>query len=381
MAAEAPSPASLLFVIQCTLMAMPESETELAHIDRRRARSGAVSYGDPVVLHETSRSRVKMVPFYVRRSTGTDLAVKLVTYRRHDSTSLWSEVAEKSISLQHAAAGRLLRALKEHLAVADEEDGAYIVIRTDGGAAQLGSVAPEDVGRALLGIPARPEIAKSLADADVETEILRAVRGAIRLQELTDGVTQLRNYLDADEADEIIYQKWSEQHSWAFGTQYLPADTVRRIGAGDDVDLLLPSVRAGLRDIAELKRPDHEVMRWDSAHRSWYFSSAASKAIGQCNRYIEVLHDVARQGLRDHPEIVAYYPRALIVIGRSADWSAEQLRELHGLNARLSGITVMTYDQLLGQAERVLDIVGFERPDEDDEYDLSMLDSDDIPSE
>ncbi|MCA9233704.1 MAG: DUF4263 domain-containing protein, partial [Planctomycetales bacterium] len=55
--------------------------------------------------------------------------------------------------------------------------------------------------------------------------------------------------------------------------------------------------------------------------------------------------------------IVAYHPRAIIVIGRSHEWSANELRALHGLNHRLSSVTVMTYDQLLAQGERLLNIV------------------------
>jgi hypothetical protein len=75
------------------------------------------------------------------------------------------------------------------------------------------------------------------------------------------------------------------------------------------VDLLLPNVLAGLRDIVELKRPDFEVIRQDDAHRDYYWAPDVAKAIGQATRYLEVLHDEARKGLRDHPEIAAYYPR------------------------------------------------------------------------
>jgi hypothetical protein len=101
-----------------------------------------------------------------------------------------------------------------------------------------------------------------------------------------------------------------------------------------------------------------DVLFYDTAHRNFYFSADVSKAIGQCHRYLDVLHEVAANGLRDHPEIVAYHPRATIVIGRSAGWEIEQLKALHGLNRRLSGITIMTYDQLLAQGERLIEMLG-----------------------
>ena len=139
-------------------------------------------------------------------------------------------------------------------------------------------------------------------------------------------------------------------------------DDVREISPGDQLDMLLPSVIAGYRDIVELKRPDVEVLNWDSAHRNFYFTADVSKAIGQVHRYLDVLQEVAANGLRDHPEIVAYYPRATVVIGRSQEWAIEKLRALHGLNSRLSGLSIMTYDQLLAQGERLVEIMEHPRP-------------------
>jgi hypothetical protein len=73
------------------------------------------------------------------------------------------------------------------------------------------------------------------------------------------------------------------------------------------------------------------VLHYDRAHRNYFFSQDTSRAIGQCHRYLDVLHEEAAQGLRDHPEIVAYHPRAIVVIGRSVTWDADTLRALHGL--------------------------------------------------
>jgi hypothetical protein len=132
---------------------------------------------------------------------------------------------------------------------------------------------------------------------------------------------------------------------------------VRDISTGDRLDILLPTVIAGYRDLVELKRPDMPVLLYDQGHRDFYFSADVSKAIGQCHRYLDVLHEIAANGLRDHPEIVAYHPRAIIVIGRSSDWDEDKLKALHGLNRRLSGLVVMTYDQLLAQGERLVEIL------------------------
>jgi hypothetical protein len=78
---------------------------------------------------------------------------------------------------------------------------------------------------------------------------------------------------------------------------------------------------------------------------------------------LDVLHEVAANGLRDHPDIVAYHPRAIIVLGRSHTWAQDQRRALQGLNSRLNGITVMTYDQLLAQGERLVEVLSSEQGD------------------
>lgn len=168
---------------------------------------------------------------------------------------------------------------------------------------------------------------------------------------------ELRQNLAEGRSEERVYQEWCKAHPWAFGNVYTTPDDVRRIALGDEVDVLLASTINGLRDIIELKRPDHDVLGYDESHRSYYFSPPLTKAIGQCHRYLDALHEAAGHGLRDNPQIRAYHPRAVIVIGRSEAWPEEQLAALHGLNGRLHGISVMTYDQLLAQGQQMLEVV------------------------
>jgi len=347
-------------------------EPSVETINRREAASGRVSYGDPVVIHDSAVKRVTLVPFFVPRSDGVDLAIRLVSYRRGSGMLDWVVVEEKSLSLDEAAARRLLQGLRSHLRVADEAgDGAYIVVRVAEGTAQLGDQDPQAVARALATALSRPEIVTHLAGAELGSELIGALRGAIRLSEMRNAVARLRELLESGEASEASYQQWCDQHSWAFGNAYVMRDEVRNVAVGDQIDLLLPTVISGYRDIVELKRPDASVLLRDEAHRNWYFSADVSKAIGQCHRYLDILHEAAAVGLRDHPEIVAYHPRATIVIGRSNDWDADQQKALHGLNRRLSGITVMTYDHLLAQGERLLQLLG--PADDTSETDIDEL--------
>jgi hypothetical protein len=269
----------------------------------------------------------------------------------------WAVVESKSVSLNESASRTLLNALRKHLAVAEtNEDGSYLVLRVAEGTMELGEHDPAAVAKALTKVLNQQEIIQHLDQTELSDELAKAFKTAIRLKEMISAVAQLREHLVNGENGEGVYQDWCEKHSWAFGNAYVMRDEVRNISPGDQLDILLPTVIAGYRDIVELKRPDSSVLQYDDAHRDYYFSADVSRAIGQCHRYLDVLHEVAAKGLRDHPEIVAYHPRAIIVIGRSEGWDEERLRALHGLNRRLTGITIMTYDNLLAQGERLVEI-------------------------
>jgi Domain of unknown function (DUF4263) len=338
-----------------------EARESLDTVLRRQAKSGKVSYADPVILHETSRSRVSFVPYFIPHSDHTELAAAIVTEQKAAPPMDFVVVAKKSVSLSGQAALKLLRSLKTHLKVAESgEDGDFIVIRAVEGTTNLNAHDPALVARALSKVLSEPEIAKHLDGVELSQEFVSAFRGAIRLKEMRSAVAALRLHLEAGESDERIYQKWCDAHSWAFGNAYVVRDEVRNISIGDKVDALLPTVIAGFRDLVELKRPDMSVLVWDKVHRNFYFSSDVSSAIGQCHRYLDILHDAASKGLLDHPEIVAYHPRAIVVIGRSNDWTDDNHRGLRGLNSRLNGITIMTYDQLLAQGERLVQLLGQE---------------------
>ncbi len=341
--------------------------SKMKTVDRRVAQSGNVSYSDAVVLHETTRTRITFLPFFIKRSEGTDLSIKITTHKKAPPPNNWVIVEEKSISLGESASRKLVKALKEHFTVAEEdEDGNYIIIKVNEGTAHFGEHEPLAVANALAKILSQEEILEHISNTNFSDELVNALRGAIKLKEMTSAVSQLRMNLNEGVVDESIYQNWCDAHSWAFGNAYVLRDEVREISPGDNLDLLLPTVISGYRDIVELKRPNMTVLNHDNSHRNYYYSAEASKAIGQCHRYLDVLHEEASKGLRDHPEIVAYHPRAIIVIGRSNDWDSEKSKALHGLNRRMSEITIMTYDQLLAQGERLVEILSDHSEEEND---------------
>lgn len=325
-------------------------------VRRRQASSGRVDYIAPIEIHDTTRSRIELLTFFIERSHGTEMTLKLQRFDKQRGLGTLNPTAE--INFNAAAGRRLLKALNEHEAIATHgRDASYIVISVEEGTVQVGELEPTVVASAIAGLLSEDEIVRHLADLDLPQEMVTAFRGAIRLRELREALSALRQFLDGGVSDEQTYQVWCQEHSWAFGNAYVVNDKIRAISRTDQVDLLMPRTMGGFRDLIELKRPDKAVIAYDESHRNWYFTSDVSKAIGQCHRYLDVLEEDAREGMRDAREVVAYHPRATIVIGRSANWTDDQQRALHGLNARLAGISVMTYDHLLAQGQITLDVL------------------------
>ncbi len=156
-----------------------------------------MSYGDPVVLHETKRSRIVFVPFFIQHTTQTELAGKVITYHKGEPPMDWEISQEKSISFEGATLMNLLRALREHLAVAEKNaDGEYLAIPLGTGTSNLAEHDPEAVAKALTKVLSTPEIAKHIKGTDLSAELHSALRNAVRLSEMRSAVAQLRQHLD-----------------------------------------------------------------------------------------------------------------------------------------------------------------------------------------
>ncbi len=351
-------------------------KTDTSKINIKKAASGKISFGEAITLHETSKSKVVFIPYFIPRSSGSELAIKLISYKKLPSPNNWVKNEEKSLNLNSKASYSLMQALRNHLITAEkDEEGEFIVIKLSDGNVDFKNIDTSNIAKAIAGILAKDNVIEYLTSKELTTEMLNAFKIAIRYRDMQSAVSQLHNFLENGENSEQIYQEWCNEHSWAFGNSYLLKDNQRNISASDNLDLILPSAITGFRDIVELKRPDKEVLNWDESHKNFFFTSEVSKAIGQCHRYIDVFSEIASNGLRDNPEVIAYHPKAIIVIGRSNKWTANKYKALHGLNARLHGISIMTYDQLLRQGERLIEIINTKKENDTE----SELLEDDLP--
>src|SRR5947199_8660491 len=76
---------------------------DLRSINLREAKSGRVRYTDPILLHESSKQRIVMVPFFIQRTCGVDLGVRINTKKKTATHNDWAVVKHRLSPLEEAA--------------------------------------------------------------------------------------------------------------------------------------------------------------------------------------------------------------------------------------------------------------------------------------
>ncbi|MGP4017298.1 Shedu anti-phage system protein SduA domain-containing protein [Saccharopolyspora sp. 5N708] len=148
---------------------------------------------------------------------------------------------------------------------------------------------------------------------------------------------------------------------WMFGGEFVGEAVRRRLV--DTIELDIPLLQPdGVLHVVELKRADVPVVR---RHRNGLIVAAVvHEAVGQTMNYLTLL-DEQRANLLNEFGIDTRRASATVVVGYpdfQQDLTAVEIHEtLRIFNSHLSRVEVITYQQLLDRAERVLDLVG--KPD------------------
>ena len=202
-------------------------------------------------------------------------------------------------------------------------------------------------------IVASPEALALLAADDQGRILLQAAelrRRAARLKELRT-VVEDRTGAEAD------VQRALEGQYWIFGGRFVDEAAHRRLVPGDEVDI--PLIRGdGALHIVELKRSmslkGPLVKRYRDA---WVPAAQVHEAVGQAVNYLTGL-DENRERIRADFGIETRRASALVLVGHPAlhpEVPEEEVNEaLRTFNAHLTRVEVLTYKELVDNAERSL---------------------------
>lgn len=175
-----------------------------------------------------------------------------------------------------------------------------------------------------------------------------ALQAASNLARMRRSRQELVALIDQEPAERDL-QRWFEEHPWIFGSEYVGREERRQFAIDAEGDFLLRSADDFI-DLFELKKPSAPVLRWDASHNAWVPTRDLAEAIGQALKYAEALDD-NKFILRERFDLPVVYPRVRVVIGRSSAWDDQQRSALRRLNAHLSGIEILTFDQVLARAD------------------------------
>jgi len=151
---------------------------------------------------------------------------------------------------------------------------------------------------------------------------------------------------------EKIFQNWIEANLWIFGVEYVKKHDARKIALSSEGDVLMESVD-GFLDLIELKRPKHELFKFDKSHKCYYPHGDLSSVIGQSLFYLQKLQEY-KLVIEKEYSVKVIQPRVKIIIGSKTKLSAEELDTLRMLNTNLNSIQIITYQDLLHYGELIL---------------------------
>ncbi|WP_436787937.1 Shedu anti-phage system protein SduA domain-containing protein [Yinghuangia sp. YIM S10712] len=211
----------------------------------------------------------------------------------------------------------------------------------------------ESPSEAARRIVTSPE-ALTLLAADSEGQLLFR---AAELQRRSAGLSELRRTAEDTHASELDLQRALTGQCWIFGGRFVEEFGHRRLVDGDEFDI--PLVRGdGALHIVELKRAMGMRAPLIKSHRgAWVPASAVHEAVGQAMNYLVGL-DENRHCIRDDFGIETRRASALVLIGHPGlhpQVPENEINEaLRTFNTHLSRVEVMTYKELIDNAQRSL---------------------------
>jgi hypothetical protein len=185
-------------------------------------------------------------------------------------------------------------------------------------------------------------------------EILRHIATASRFLEYRESYRKLQQLVQDPSTSEHEFQQHLSDHPWMFGSEYSELLSRRTWTRDDNLDYMLRRTVDEYLEIVEIKTAfSDRLFIHDSSHDSYYPSAKLSPVLGQVVRYIEEV-DRNRDSIIAKDEVDTLKIRARAIVGRDGDTA--QQAALRNLNGHLHGIEIITYDQLLRIAARVLSV-------------------------
>lgn len=321
-----------------------------------RKSAKGVEYAEPRTLRTTPRTTTETLLYRVPHDDDdvVDLALRIGRFKRFsgkpDATS-----PKSSLTLDNTELEALIDYLTECYGPLRDRASRYIPLGQD-----LTENEIADLRR--LFSESDPDV---IADLVARQDLIPAgVLDILEMCNRRDAVAEFEAMLlqDLPEAD---WQRWFSENPWVLGTEFVEILDEREIDVDNVTDYLMRA-HDGFVDVVEIKRPDGGLKFWAQRkdHENLYPHSDLVKAITQALNYLAQLEQESNsRKFIDRVGARVLKPRATLVFGRSTGWGQEEQWARRVLNSAYHNMTILTYDDVLERAKRMLPDVVVEQQD------------------
>lgn len=197
------------------------------------------------------------------------------------------------------------------------------------------------------------EVAKNLGlievgDIDYVVQKRKAVQQFGEILNKPDQFSEYKTMLGVGK-DEGVWQKFFESNPWILGSDFVEILDERVIDEDSETDIPVKDYD-GFVNIIELKLPAIDF--WTAENVP---VATLTKAIMQCAKYITEME----RRMNDHKKTeklgaTILKPRITLIYGRSNIWNQEQREQFRILNAIFHNIAILTYDNVLERARKIV---------------------------
>lgn len=286
------------------------------------------------------------------RGKQEDLRLKLGRYNKNDFLIevLENKNPRSELTLDHEEFSNLLKFLEENYEPFKAGVSRYVPLDEEFSADNVEHL------KAIFKDPDKQKVVSFITSNDILPE---EILGFLELRKKQNAIKEFEDMLQEDTV-EHNWQAWFKENSWVLGTDFVKVLDEREVDTDNIVDYLMQAYD-GFLDIVELKRPEGDLRFWRKLldHGNYIPSTSLVKAITQASKYI---YEVEREAnsvkfLERVDNVKAIKPRCLLIFGRSEDWNDDQKEAYRILNAQYHSLTILTYDQVLDRAKRIISAV------------------------
>lgn len=352
---------------------MDENSNDPIRVDARSL--DAEKYPDlegvrSMILREGPKAKTEVSYTRIRdRHTGEHHhdSVSLKTYRTKKGE--WKKDPSKSISFDDDGEDEIQKVVDfinaNRQGAIPDEDASFLVANASDNDLNI-----QDFGRflenlgsndrldALLQIldatTGNPEMLSALLTrASEDPKLFAEAAAALNLATYRQAVEALEALISANDVRESEFQELLTENPWMFGSEYSELLDRRNFTRDEEQDFVLRRTSDGFIEVVEIKTTlgGQGLFNYDRSHDCYYPRSEISRVIGQVQHYLEQL-DADRPNIvmRDKEDTLKI--RAKVIIGR--DGNERECTALRRFNGHLHRIEIITFDQLLAIARRVL---------------------------